>query len=127
MLVFSWFKLVLSWSCAGLKLVGPAHNQLKPAKDQHKPSKGWSKYHFLSFEASVVINTEYSKLWREEMNIFFSLIKAGISVHLSVCLHFYYVENRSSNDFTRGGCVAADPRECSVTFWCNMDTRHVQN
>ncbi len=31
------------------------------------------------------------------LNIFFSLIKAGISVHLSVCLHFYYVENRSSN------------------------------
>ncbi len=38
------------------------------------------------------------------LNIFFSLIKAGISVRLSVYLHFYYVENRSSNDFTRGGC-----------------------
>ncbi len=25
-----WFMLVLSWSCAGLKLVGPAHDQLKP-------------------------------------------------------------------------------------------------
>ncbi len=57
----------------------------------------------------------------------YSLIKAGISVRLSVCLHFYYVENRSSNDFMRGGCVAADPRKCSVAFWCNMDTRHVQN
>ncbi len=31
------------------------------------------------------------------LNIFFSLIKAGISVRLSVCLHFYYVKNRSSN------------------------------
>ncbi len=31
------------------------------------------------------------------LNIFFSLIKAGICVCLSVCLHFYYVENRSSN------------------------------
>ncbi len=30
------------------------------------------------------------------LNIFFSLIKAGISVLLSVCLHFY-VKNRSSN------------------------------
>ncbi len=44
-----------------------------------------------------------------------------------LCLHFYYVQNHSSNDFTRGGCVAADPRECSVAFWCNMDTRHVHN
>ncbi len=33
---------------------------------------------FLSFEASVVINTEYSKLRREGLNIFFSLIKAGV-------------------------------------------------
>ncbi len=31
------------------------------------------------------------------LNIFFSLIKAGISVRLSVCLHFYYVNYRSSN------------------------------
>ncbi len=22
----------------------------------------------------------------------------------------------------RGGCVAVDSRECSVAFWCNMDT-----
>uniref|UniRef100_A0A673MEA0 SUMO-conjugating enzyme UBC9-like n=1 Tax=Sinocyclocheilus rhinocerous TaxID=307959 RepID=A0A673MEA0_9TELE len=27
--------------------------------------QGWSEYHFLSFKASVVINTEYSKLRRE--------------------------------------------------------------
>ncbi len=46
----------------------------------------------------------------------------------SVCLiAFLFVENRSSNDFTRGGCVAADPRECSVAYGCNMDTQHVQN
>ncbi|KTF95181.1 hypothetical protein cypCar_00006515 [Cyprinus carpio] len=25
-------------------------------------------------------------------------------------------------DFTLGGYVAADPMECSVAFWCNMDT-----
>ncbi len=31
------------------------------------------------------------------LNIFFSLIKAGISVRLSVWLHLYYVKNRSSN------------------------------
>ncbi len=35
---------------------------------------------FLSFEASVVINTEYSKLRREGAELFFSPIKAGISV-----------------------------------------------
>ncbi len=29
---------------------------------------------------------------------------------------FFNVENRSSNDFTRGGCVAADPRgvQCCI-------------
>ncbi len=81
---------------------------------------------FLSLEASVVIITEYSKLRREGLNIFFSQIKAGISVRLSVCLHFYYVENRSSNDFTRGGCVAG-PKGVQCAFWCNMDRRHVQN
>ncbi len=60
---------------------------------------------FLSFEASVVINIEYRG---RGLNIFFSLIKAGISVCLSVCLHFYYVENRSSSVFlrTQGSAVS---------------------
>ncbi len=49
------------------------------------------------------------------------LIKAGISVCLSVCI---FIMSRTVHpvDFTCGGCVAADPRECSVALWCNMDT-----
>ncbi len=41
-------------------------------------------------------------------------------MHLSVCLHFYYVENCSSNDFTCGGCVAAcvkQPADQSVNLY----------
>ncbi len=50
------------------------------------------------------------------LNIFFSLIKAGISVRLSVCLHLYYVENRSSNRLHVWRVCCCD------AVSCNMDT-----
>ncbi len=58
------------------------------------------------------------------LNIFFSLIKAGISVRLSVCLHFYYVENRSSNRLHAWQVCCCD---AVSHFGCNMDTWHVHN
>ncbi len=61
------------------------------------------------------------------LNIFFSLIKAGISVRLSVCLHFYYVENRSSNRLHAWRVCCCGPKGVQCAFWCNIDTRHVQN
>ncbi len=45
---------------------------------------------------------EYLTLRREGLNIFFSLIKAGICP--SVCLHYYCVEKRSSNRLHACGC-----------------------
>lgn len=65
-------------------------------------------------------DTEYWKLWREGLNIFFSLINSGISV--SVCLHFIMSRTVDPMDFSHGGCVAAEPRECTVSFWSNMHT-----
>ncbi len=50
----------------------------------------------------------------------------NLCVCLSVCI---FIMSRTIHpiDFTRVGYVAADPSQRSVSFWCNMDTRNVQN
>ncbi len=57
---------------------------------------------FLRFESNQYRIFEASEGGAE--HILLSNKKAGISVHLSICLHFYYVENHASIDFTHGGC-----------------------
>ncbi len=49
------------------------------------------------------------------------LSNRGRNLCASVCLHFYYVENRSSNDFTRGGCVAVT--QCRILVQYGHVTR----
>ena len=46
-------------------------------------------------------------------------IKAGISVCLSVCMYVCLLRISKTVhpiDFTLGGCIAGDPRTCSVEF-----------
>ncbi len=58
--------------------------------------------------------------------LLFSLIKAGICAS-AVCLHFYYVDNCSSNQLHAWRVCCCRPKGVQSPFWCNMDTRHVQN
>ncbi len=52
----------------------------------------------LSIDASVVISTEYSKL-RKKGGEHILLSNKGRNLYVSVCLHFYYVKDHSSNRF----------------------------
>ncbi len=50
------------------------------------------------------------------------LSNKGRNLCVSVCLFAFLL---CREPFIQ--CVSADPRECSVALWCNMDTQHVQN
>ncbi len=81
---------------------------------------GWSEYHFLSFEASVVINTP--NIGREVLNIFFSSYKSrnlGASVWLFaflLCRDFHPMTSRVA------GVFCGPKGSAFVAFGGNMDT-----